>query len=112
MWHWMLAQQGYVVMSIDNRGTTRRAAMPGARASTGRSASSPPRIGAAVRQVLEDRPYLDADRVGVWGWSGGGSMTLNALSVSRSVSRGHLYRARTESAALRHHLSGTLHGPA
>ena len=35
-----------------------------------------------------------------------------ALSVSRSVSRGHLYRARAESAALRHHLSGTLHGPA
>ena len=34
---------------------------------------------AAVRQVLKDRPYLDADRVGVWGWSGGGSMTLNAL---------------------------------
>ena len=29
--------------------------------------------------MLKDRPYLDAKRVGVWGWSGGGSMTLNAL---------------------------------
>jgi dipeptidyl-peptidase-4 len=28
---------------------------------------------------LLKRPYLDAARVGVWGWSGGGSMTLNLL---------------------------------
>ena len=34
---------------------------------------------AAVRQVLRNRPYLDPNRVGVWGWSGGGSMTLNAM---------------------------------
>jgi dipeptidyl-peptidase-4 len=34
---------------------------------------------AAVTSVLRERPYLDSQRVGVWGWSGGGSMTLNAL---------------------------------
>ena len=33
----------------------------------------------AVRKVLSERPYLDPERVGVWGWSGGGSMTLNAM---------------------------------
>ncbi len=33
----------------------------------------------AVTEVLFKRPYLDKDRVGVWGWSGGGSMTLNAI---------------------------------
>src|SRR5207302_10048733 len=33
---------------------------------------------AAVRELLR-RPYLDPQRVGVWGWSGGGSMTLNLL---------------------------------
>ncbi len=32
-----------------------------------------------MKAVLKDRPYLDASRVGVWGWSGGGSMTLNAM---------------------------------
>ena len=32
----------------------------------------------AVRRIAE-RPYVDATRIGVWGWSGGGSMTLNAL---------------------------------
>lgn len=34
---------------------------------------------AAVRQLLADRKYLDASRVGVWGWSAGGSMTLHAM---------------------------------
>jgi dipeptidyl-peptidase-4 len=80
MWHWMLAQQGYVVMSIDNRGTTaprgnawrksiyRQVGILAARDQA-----------AAVRQVLKDQPFLDANRVGVWGWSGGGSMTLNAM---------------------------------
>ena len=34
---------------------------------------------AAVKRVLKDRPYLDSSRVGSWGWSGGGSMSLNAI---------------------------------
>jgi dipeptidyl-peptidase-4 len=34
---------------------------------------------AAVRQLLATRPYLDPERVASWGWSGGGSMTLNLL---------------------------------
>ena len=80
LWHQMLAQQGYVVMSFDNRGT------PAPRGRQWRK-SVHRQIGilasaeqaAAVKSVLKERPYLDADRVGVWGWSGGGSMTLNAL---------------------------------
>jgi dipeptidyl-peptidase-4 len=80
LWHWMLAQQGYVVMSIDNRGT----ATPRGR---GWRKSIYRQVGvlasqdqaAALRHLLANRPYLDPDRVGIWGWSGGGSMTLNAL---------------------------------
>ena len=67
-------------MSIDNRGTT------APRGNAWRK-SIYRQVGilaakdqaAAVRQVLKDRPFLDANRVGVWGWSGGGSMTLNAM---------------------------------
>jgi dipeptidyl-peptidase-4 len=40
---------------------------------------------AAVRQLLAERPYLDPERVGVWGWSGGGSMTLNLMFRSPDV---------------------------
>ena len=32
-----------------------------------------------MQAVLQQRPYLDPKRVGIWGWSGGGSMSLNAI---------------------------------
>ncbi len=80
LWHELLARQGYIVASIDNRGTP----APRGRAwrkviygEVGTLASADQ--AAAVRRILEQRPYVDPDRIGVWGWSGGGSMTLNAL---------------------------------
>ena len=80
LWHCLLAQRGYVVMSIDNRGT----AAPRGRAwrksiyrQIGILASEDQ--AAATRTLLRERPYLDPERVGIWGWSGGGSMSLNAI---------------------------------
>ena len=80
LWHRMLAQNGYIVMSFDNRGT------PSPRGRAWRKSVfhqvgilAPKDQAAAVKEVLRTRPYLDKDRVGVWGWSGGGSMTLNAI---------------------------------
>jgi dipeptidyl-peptidase 4 len=80
LWHQMLAAQGYVVMSFDNRGTK----VPKGRTwrkSIYRKVGiiAPQDQAAAVRSVLSSRDYLDPDRVGVWGWSGGGSMSLNAM---------------------------------
>ena len=80
MWHWMLAQQGYIVASIENRGT------PVPRGREWRKMAFR-QIGllaaedqaAGVRALLKLWPYADPARVGVWGWSGGGSMSLNAL---------------------------------
>ncbi|MBN2270788.1 MAG: prolyl oligopeptidase family serine peptidase, partial [Sedimentisphaerales bacterium] len=34
---------------------------------------------AATRAIIKSRSYVDAERIGVWGWSGGGSMSLNAI---------------------------------
>ncbi len=80
LWHHMLAQQGYLVMSFDNRGT----ATPRGRdwrksiyRQIGILASQDQ--AAALKHVLATRSYVDPARVGIWGWSGGGSMTLNAL---------------------------------
>jgi dipeptidyl-peptidase-4 len=35
--------------------------------------------GAAVKELARERSYVDATRVAVWGWSGGGSNTLNCM---------------------------------
>ncbi|HEX9652508.1 MAG TPA: prolyl oligopeptidase family serine peptidase, partial [bacterium] len=80
LWHLMLAQQGYIVMSVDNRGT------PGPRGRPWRK-SIYRQIGilasadqaAAARAIIKTQPYVDGGRIGIWGWSGGGSMTLNAM---------------------------------
>src|SRR5262249_16441202 len=72
MWHRMLAQQGYVVMSVDNRGT------PAPRGRAWRK-SIYRQIGIrnsldqanAVRAILK-WPFVDVTRIGIWGWSGGG----------------------------------------
>ncbi len=78
-WHTMLTKQGYIVASVDNRGT------PGPRGhdwrkaqyrKTGRVNSADQ---AAAARVIAERPYVDASRIGMWGWSGGGAATLNAL---------------------------------
>jgi dipeptidyl-peptidase-4 len=76
----MLAQQGYVVMSFDNRGTNAprgRAWRKSIHHKIG--ILSPKDQAAAVRAVLAERPYLDPQRVGIWGWSGGGSSSLHAI---------------------------------
>ena len=80
LWHWMLAQQGFVVASVDNRGTN----APRGRAwrkSVHRQIGilAPAEQAAAVRVLLRRWPFVDPARVGSWGWSGGGSMTLDAL---------------------------------
>jgi dipeptidyl-peptidase-4 len=80
LWHTMLTQQGYIVMSVDNRGT------PAPRGRDWRK-SIYKKIGIlnssdqarAVKALLQKFAFLDAERVGIWGWSGGGSATLNAM---------------------------------
>ena len=80
MWHMLLAQQGYVVASVDPRGTPApngRAWRKSIYGQIGIQASADE--AKAVQALLRDRPYLDPERVGSWGWSGGGQMTLNAM---------------------------------
>ena len=80
LFHRALAAAGYIVISIDNRGT------PAPRGTEWRKIVygtvgdlSSKDQAAAVRALIAKHSYLDADRVGVWGWSGGGTNTLNAM---------------------------------
>lgn len=80
LWHWMLAQQGYIVASVDNRGTM----CPRGRAwrkivHRQIGILAPADQAAALKELCRQIPQADADRVAIWGWSGGGSMSLNAI---------------------------------
>ena len=80
LWHLMLTQHGYIVASIDNRGTPAprgRAWRRSVYGAIGVLASQDQADGA--RGLARQLPYMDSTRMGVWGWSGGGSMTLNPM---------------------------------
>lgn len=80
LWHTMLSQQGYIVVSLDNRGTPApkgRAWRKSIYRKNGLVNSADQANG--VKAILAKMPFFDASRVGVWGWSGGGVSTLNAM---------------------------------
>ncbi len=80
LWHLMMAQHGYVVMSFDNRGTKAPRDRAWRKSIYKQIGVLPPQDqAAAVRAVIATRPYIDPQRVGIWGWSGGGSSSLQAI---------------------------------
>lgn len=80
LFHRWLTQHGYVVMSLDARGT------PAPKGRDWRKALyqnigvvSSHDWGQAVRKLLRERGWMDPERLAIWGWSGGGAMTLNMM---------------------------------
>jgi dipeptidyl-peptidase 4 len=80
LFHRAIADAGYLVVSIDTRGT------PAPKGSAWRRAVFPSlgplsteEQAAALRELARTRPYIDLTRVGIWGSSAGGTNTLNAL---------------------------------
>ena len=75
-----LADDGYLIASFDNRGTPSPKGRAWRKIIYGNVGVLASREQAgAVRALAAARPYVDLDRVGVFGWSGGGSMTLNLM---------------------------------
>lgn len=76
----VVADNGYITVSIDNRGTAAPKGAAWRRSVFGSLGPlSTDEQAAGIQKLAEMRPYLDLDRVGIWGWSGGGSNTLNAM---------------------------------
>ena len=79
LWHQYLAQElGVVVVSVDNRGT-------GARGNAFKTTTYK-QLGVleaqdqiAAAKHLASLPYVDDERIGIWGWSYGGYMTLMSM---------------------------------
>lgn len=80
LWFQLLANQGYLVASVDNRGTPAPKGRAWRKVVYGAVGVLSAREQADAVRVLErTRPYVDSTRVGIWGWSGGGTNTLNAM---------------------------------
>ncbi len=78
--HRVVADLGYLVVSIDNRGTPAPKGAAWRRAIFGSLGPlSTEEQEAGLKQLGRMHPYVDLSRVGIWGWSGGGSNTLNAM---------------------------------
>ncbi|HXW55067.1 MAG TPA: S9 family peptidase [Candidatus Cybelea sp.] len=84
LWHEMMAEKGYIIFTLDNRGSYNRG-----------HAFETPIFHHFGRIELEDQltgiaylkslPYVDPSRIGIWGWSYGGYMTLYALTHAEDV---------------------------
>lgn len=80
LWDQYMSQQGYIVMSIDNRGTKSprgKAWRNSIYRQIGILASQDQAD--AAEKIFTMYPFIDTSRVGIWGWSGGGQMTLNCM---------------------------------
>ena len=78
--HRVVADLGYLVVSIDNQGTPAPKGAAWRRSIFGSLGPlSTEEQEAGLKELGRMRPYVDLARVGIWGWSGGGSNTLNAM---------------------------------
>lgn len=79
-YHRVVADLGYIVVSVDNRGTPCPKGAAWRRAIAGSLGPlSTEEQAAALKELARTRFFMDLSRVGIWGWSGGGSNTLNAM---------------------------------
>jgi dipeptidyl-peptidase-4 len=80
LFHRALAEAGYIVVSVDNRGTPAPKGAAWRKVVYGTVGDLSSREqNAAIRALAARHSFIDRERIGIWGWSGGGSNTLNAM---------------------------------
>ena len=79
LWHQYLAQEGYIVVSVDNRGTGARGVQfkKSTHLQLGRLETEDY---ISFAKYLGSQSYIDAERIGIWGWSYGGYMSSLAIT--------------------------------
>jgi dipeptidyl-peptidase-4 len=84
IWFQMLAQQGYIIVSVDNRGTDARGEK--FRKSTYMNLGGLETIDQIdAAKYFADQPYVDGDRIGIFGWSFGGYLSTACLAKGADV---------------------------
>jgi dipeptidyl-peptidase-4 len=78
LWHQLMAQKGYIIFSLDNRGSAGRGHVfeEPIHYRFGAQEMADQRDGA---MWLQHQTFVDPARIGIWGWSYGGHMTLQAM---------------------------------
>mgnify|MGYP001812967284 FL=1 len=80
LWHMLMTQHGFIVATVDNRGTRAPRGRAWRRSLYGAVGVLGSRDQSDALEAMTARwSYIDADHVGIWGHSGGGSMTLNMM---------------------------------
>lgn len=79
LWDQLLAQEGYIVISIDNRGTNTPRGREWRKCVYKKIGIIAPQDQAACARKIMEWSFVDSERIGIWGWSGGGSNTLNCI---------------------------------
>jgi dipeptidyl-peptidase 4 len=74
-----MSMEGYIQVSVDNRGTPSLRGAKWRKSIYGKIGTLNIHDQAMAAKKLLEKPYFDKDRVAVWGWSGGGSSTLNLM---------------------------------
>ncbi len=83
-WYQLLAQQGYIIACIDGRGTGFKGA-DFKKVTYLNLVKYETEDQIAAAKQLGDLPYIDASRIGIWGWSFGGHMSTNCLLKGNDV---------------------------
>jgi dipeptidyl-peptidase 4 len=83
----LLLQDGFLLVTIDNRAATAISKKLENTIPANPTASETDDLVAGIRW-LKSQPWVDPARLGVWGWSGGGTMTLNIMTRSKEIKAG------------------------
>jgi dipeptidyl-peptidase-4 len=78
-WYNLLAQKGVIVACTDTRGTGRKGEQF-RKCTYGQLGNLETQDLADYNKYLASQPYIDGSRIGIWGWSYGGFMTLSVLT--------------------------------
>ncbi len=84
LWHQLLAQKGYIIVSVDNRGTPGRG-IDFANCIYKDMGKLEVEDQVSAANYIKNLPYVNKDRIGVWGWSFGGYMTSLLMTKINTV---------------------------
>jgi dipeptidyl-peptidase-4 len=80
LFHGAVAEQGYIILNFDNQGTPAPKGREWRKCVYGSiGVLSSAQQAQAIKALAAQHPYIDTSRMAIWGWSGGGSSTLNVM---------------------------------